>query len=70
MVQTVAAAIDRIRAFAKSQDLAAATFAKRAGLSPNALSDFHKDSWSPTLKTLQALEALIPDDFIATEVAA
>jgi len=69
MTPTVEAVVTRIRAFVSETGIAPATLAKRSGLSPNALAGMKDDNWSPTVRTLQAIEAQIPDDFSAERAA-
>lgn len=51
--------IDRIRDFAREHKLKPATFARMAGLHPNALRDMHSDAWRPRLDTMQKLERVV-----------
>lgn len=55
--------IKRIRAFAKYKGWTKSRLAFKAKLRDTTLRNFNQPDWNPTIKTLQKLEAIIPDDF-------
>lgn len=57
--------VHRIRSFADAEGLSKGRLAGRAGLRESTLRKFDRDDWNPTLKTLRALESIIPADFDA-----
>jgi hypothetical protein len=57
--------IARIRAYALAMGWTRGALAKKAGLrSHNTLRKFDDPDWSPSVKTLRKLEALVPAEFI------
>lgn len=67
---TLAAVLDRIRAYAVAQSWSLGPLALRAGLSRGALRNLHRPTWSPTTATVKAIEALIPADWRAGDTVA
>jgi len=59
--------IRRIRAFAASRKWRKSRLAREAGMPDTTLRHFDRPDWSPTVKTIRRLEALIPSDFTAPE---
>lgn len=62
---TVDAALDRIRAWARSNKFKPARVASLAGLSDGATRKLFDDDWAPTVTTLRAIEAVMPADWAA-----
>lgn len=62
---SLAATLNRIRAFAQAMEWKPARVAREAGLADIATRNMHKDEWSPTSSTIRRLEALIPADWKA-----
>lgn len=56
-------ALRRIRAYAAHRRLAKSRLAVEAGLSRNALMGMDRSDWSPTVKTVRKIEAIIPPEF-------
>ena len=56
-------AIERIRAFARANQIPKSRLALLAGMRDTVLRNFDKDSWNPTAETLRRLESLIPEEF-------
>lgn len=56
----LSAVLDRIRAWAKANELKPATLARRAGLAENVTRDMDSKGWSPSSKSIRCMEALIP----------
>lgn len=54
------AVLDRIRAWAKANDWAPATLARKAGLSEVVTRDMGQPDWGPTSRSIRAFETLIP----------
>jgi len=54
------AALNRIRAWAKANDLKPATLAREADIAENVTRNIDDAGWSPTSKSIRALESLIP----------
>lgn len=71
MVSTpsLAATLDRIRAFARAMDWKPARVAREAGLADIATRNMAREDWSPTSSTIRRLEALIPDKWSAGDPA-
>jgi hypothetical protein len=59
-LNTAAAAIARVRAWAAANRWSKSRYAKRAGLVDTTLRHFHDDDWNPTKETIEALERAIP----------
>lgn len=59
-MNTVAAAIERVRAWRVANDLAPSRFAAAAGVSEATLRHIDHENWNPTASTLEKLEVLIP----------
>lgn len=55
--------VQRVRAFAHTEKLSKGRLAVRAGLRDSTLRAFDRADWNPTVKTLRALESIIPPDF-------
>lgn len=63
------AVLDRIRSWAKANDMKPATMARRAGISEVVTRGMDEPTWSPTSKSIRALEGLIPDGWQAGDPA-
>ena len=59
-LNTVAAAIARVRAWRVANDLAPSRFAAAAGVSEATLRQIDHENWNPTSSTLEKLEAVLP----------
>lgn len=59
------AALNRIRAWAKANDLKPATLAREADIAENVTRNIDAPDWSPTSKSIRALESLIPKNWRA-----
>lgn len=55
--------IEKIRGYAKDNNIAKSNLAIRAGLPDKTLANFWEDSWNPTIKTLQKIESVIPQNY-------
>lgn len=60
---TLAAVIDRCRAWVRSQARAKKRIAHEAGLAQNTLARCEAPTWRPSTSTIEALERLIPPDW-------
>lgn len=59
----------RIRAYRQSAKLSRRGLATAAGLGVNTLRDIDSPDWSPVLRTIEQIEAIIPEDFQIARVA-
>ena len=62
-VPDLAAALDRLRAWARANGWQPATFARKAGLAENVTRGMDEKDWAPTSRSIRALEQLIPADW-------
>jgi hypothetical protein len=62
-MNTTSDVIARIRGFARGRKLTKSALAGLAGLADKTLKDLWDDCWNPTVKTLVALEGVIPADY-------
>ncbi len=60
---SIEATLARMRSYRKTSGLTPTALAKKAGLGINTLLDMDSTEWSPALRTIQQLEAIIPVDF-------
>jgi len=60
---TIDAVLRRIRAYRQSQGLSRRAFAHCAGLQESSIRLMDDDEWSPSVRTLRRLEAVIPEGF-------
>ena len=58
---TVDTVIARVRAWARLNKWTAGRYASETGLSESTLRYMFRDHWNPTVETLRALEAVIPE---------
>lgn len=61
--------IERLRRFAAAKGWTKTRLAREADINETTLRNFHRPDWNPTLKTIQAIEAIIPADFPADDPA-
>ena len=54
------AELKRIRAWARANDLKPATVARLAGIAEKVTRDLYDAQWSPTSRSIRAMETLIP----------
>ena len=57
----------RVRAFAEANGWKKSRLAREAGLCDTVLRHFDTDRWNPTVQTLRAIEAIIPQSFSIDE---
>lgn len=55
--------LDRIRAWARANELKPATLARMAGLAENVTRDMDAKDWGPSSRSIRRLEVLIPRDW-------
>ena len=56
----LASLLDRIRGWAKANEMKPATLARAAGLAENVTREMSARDWSPSSKSIRRMEALIP----------
>jgi len=61
--------LDRIRAWAAANELRPATLARQAGIAEVVTRDMASADWSPSSKSIRALESIIPPEWQPPAVA-
>lgn len=67
---SIEAAIERVRAYARSRGWKKSRLAEEAGMANTVLRAFDEPGWNPTAETLRRLEAIIPENFSSDAVVA
>ena len=55
--------LNRIRAYRKESGLTISGYGRRAGVAEATIRNMDEPDWSPNVRTVRLLEAVIPDDF-------
>lgn len=69
LMMTIDLVLHRIRSYAENQKWTVAELARRAGANWSAINGIYDDpGWSPSMKTLRRLEAVVPPDYVAPPI--